>query len=118
MPVHLGGARYKLYFNRHPRAPPGADNMTPMRMLYADPERSGDAGRIEFEDCEPLEQARAIHYLWPDGSRLNDAEQSLLDDYMIFAPTADPKALLMYSNMGAAAGGQVPFIGVAMLINP
>ncbi|MBI3210323.1 MAG: hypothetical protein HYZ37_15670 [Candidatus Solibacter usitatus] len=120
MPVHIAGARYKVYFNKHPQ-PGGVTNpqtaLKPMRMLYADPERSGDAALVEFEDWEPLEDARQIRYLWPDGTLLTDAEHSLLDDYMILAPGANPRELIMYSNMSASMQ-QPPFIGSAVLVNP
>jgi len=121
MPVHLGRARYKLYFNRHPQPGGPTDPQVarkPMQMLFADPERSGDPGVVDFEDWEPLESARQIHYLWPDGSLLNEEEESRLDDYMIFAPTADAKQLIMYSNMSQAGPGAMPFIGSAVLVNP
>jgi hypothetical protein len=117
MPVHLGGGRYKLYFNIHPRSSP----LKPMRLLYADPDATGDPGVVDFEDWEPLEEARELHYLWPDGTELDDLNESQLDDYMIFAPTSHPKRLIIYSNMGAPATfGQIspPVIGSAVLINP
>ena len=43
---------------------------------------------------------------------------SKLDDYMIFAPTADPKRLVLYSNMSFNGPGGLPFIGSAVLVNP
>jgi uncharacterized protein (TIGR03437 family) len=117
-PVHLGGARYKLYFNLHP-SPGGPTDpqqaLKPMRMLYADPDATGDPASVEFEDWEPLAAARKVHYLWPDGSPVNETEESRLDDYVIFAPTPDPARLVMYSNM--SAGQTAPFIGSAVLLN-
>jgi hypothetical protein len=121
MPVHLGGARYKIYFNRHAQ-PGGPMNpqlaVKPMQMLYADPEFSGDPSVAEFGDWEPLEDAREIHYLWPGGGELDVENESKLDDYMIFAPTPDPKKLIMYSNMSFTGPGGLPFIGSAVLVNP
>lgn len=119
-PVHLGGARYKLYFNLHP-SPGGTTDpqqaLKPMRLLYADPEATGDPARVEFEDWEPLASARQLHYLWATGGRLTDQEESRLDDFVVFAPTADPARLIMYANM--STGGQgIPFIGSAVLVNP
>jgi hypothetical protein len=118
MPVHLGGARYKLYFNQHPR--PGGPSdpqiaLKPMRLLYADPERTGDPALVDFEDWEPPAEAREIRYLWPDGSLLTQDEQSKLEDYMILAPGPNPRELIMYSNMSATGP---PFIGAAILVNP
>ena len=49
---------------------------------------------------------------------MDEANESQLDDYMIFAPTTDPKRLIMYSNMGAGAPGSPPVIGSAFLVNP
>jgi hypothetical protein len=89
-----------------------------MYMLYADAQVSGDATRVDFEDWEPLASARKAHYLWPDGQSLGESDESRLDDYWIFAPTNDPKRLVMYSNMSAAAPGAMPFIGSAILVNP
>jgi uncharacterized protein (TIGR03437 family) len=118
-PAHLGGARYKLYFNLHPR-PGGPTNpqqsRKPMRLLYADPEAAGDPALVDFEDWEPLAYARELHYLWPDGGLLSEEEESRLDDFAIIAPTADPTRLVMYSNMSAGEG--TPFIGSAVLLNP
>jgi uncharacterized protein (TIGR03437 family) len=119
-PVHLGGARYKLYFNLHPR--PGGPTdpqqaLKPMRMLYADPEATGDPALVEFEDWEPLASARTVRYLWPDGGALTEEEVSRLDDYVIFAPTPDPTRLIMYSNMSAGGAQGLPFIGSAVLLN-
>ncbi|HTM49844.1 MAG TPA: hypothetical protein VL285_14225 [Bryobacteraceae bacterium] len=90
----------------------------PMQMLYADPELSGDPAVADFEDWEPLEEARGVHYLWPGGGELDVESESKLDDYMIFAPTLDPKKLIMYSNMSFTGQGGLPFIGSAVLVNP
>ena len=119
MPVHLGGAHYKLYFNRHRTAGPQGPmpGPKPMQVLYADGERTGDAARVEFEDWEPLDAARELHYVFADGTALTEDEESRLDDYVILAPTADPRLLIMYSNM-SSSGGALPFIGSAVLINP
>lgn len=119
-PVHLGGARYKLYFNRH-RTPGGPGNpltdVKPMQMIYADGAATGDASIVEFEDWEQIDAAREIHYVFADGTPLTEAEESRLDDYVMLAPTSDPAVLIMYSNM-SATGTTPPFIGSAVLINP
>jgi uncharacterized protein (TIGR03437 family) len=119
--VHLGGARYKLYFNLHqtPGAPTDPRvSLKPMRMLYADPDATGDTGIADFEDWEALAAARQVHYLWPNGSLLTEDEESRLDDYVVLAPTADPERLVMYSNMSATGLNALPFIGSAVLVNP
>jgi hypothetical protein len=90
-----------------------------MQLLYADGERSGDVGVVEFDDWEPVEAAREIHYVFEDGTLLTDEEESRLDDYVVFAPTPDPMRLIMYSNMSSASANVAPpFIGSAVLINP
>jgi len=120
-PVHLGGARYKLYMSLHPT--PGGSNdprvsIKPMRMIYADPGVTGDPAAADFEDWEPLTSARQIHYLWPTGDLLTEDEESRFDDFVVFAPTADPAMLVMYSNMSATGTQSLPFIGSAVLVNP
>lgn len=120
-PVHMGGGRYKLYFNRRftPQQTPGATTIRkPMQMVFADARHSGDPSRVEFEDWEPLSEAREVNYLWPDGGLLTESDESSLDDYAILAPTNDPKVLIMYTNMSWAGPGRVPFIGSAVLVNP
>jgi uncharacterized protein (TIGR03437 family) len=119
--AHLGGARYKLYFNLHPATGGPSDprvGIKPMRLLYADPNATGDPAIADFEDWEPLAAARQLHYLWPDGSLLTPDEESRLDDYVVLAPSADPERLVMYSNMSATGTTALPFIGSAVLINP
>jgi hypothetical protein len=119
-PVHLGGGRYKLYFNRHPHpaaAAPGLP-LKPVHVLYADARSTSDPMNVEFDDWEPREAARKVHYLWPDGGALSLEDESTLDDYFMFAPTRDPRRLIMYTNLSRAGGGSLPFLGSAVLINP
>ncbi|MFN7621920.1 MAG: hypothetical protein ACK5RS_02125 [Acidobacteriota bacterium] len=119
-PVHLGGTRYKLYYNNttnlvgQPVNP--LTQMKVMKMIYADARRSGDAATLDFEDWELTTQARDIFYLWPDGSLVNDENESKLDDHVTILPTADPSFQVIYSNM--SSGQLVPFIGLAVLLNP
>lgn len=119
-PVHLGGGRYKMYFNRHfePALPgPGTPPRKPMQMIYAGPASADHSPQPAFEDWEPLASARNVHYLWPGGGSLTEAEESFLDDHAFFSPTGDPKVLLMFTNMPAGGMG-APFIGSAVLVNP
>ncbi|MFM8395212.1 MAG: hypothetical protein ACKOB4_14930, partial [Acidobacteriota bacterium] len=119
-PVHLGGTRYKLYYNNttnlvgQPVNP--LTDMKVMKMTYADASRSGDRATLDFEDWELTTQARDIFYLWPDGSLVNDENESKLDDHVTILPTADPSFQVIYSNM--SSGQLVPFIGMAVLLNP
>lgn len=125
MPVqvaHAAGApRYKLYFSRHSSTGGPTDPrvaIKPLEVLYGDPERSGEEGLTDFEDWEAVEDARNVHFLWPDGALLTEDEESRLDDFVVFTPGADPSQLVMYSNMSATGVTAVPFIGAAVLVNP
>ena len=64
------------------------------------------------------ERDSARHANLVDCRTLNEDNESKLDDYMIFAPTPDPKQLIMYSNMSTGGQGGLPFIGSAVLVNP
>lgn len=121
-PVHLGGARYKLYFNHHAEPKPAHNPQTdtkPIRVLYADGAISGDPALVEFEDWESVDESRNVNYLWPDGTLLSIAEESKLDDYAIIWPTNDPALQVMYTNLSASGpNAAMPFIGSAVLVNP
>jgi hypothetical protein len=124
-PVHVGNttppARYKLYFSRHARPGGRTDPRVatkPVQLLYSDPERTGDQLTTEFEDWEPIESARDVLFLWPDGTQLSEDEESRLDDFVVFAPGPDPARLIMYSDMSFTGLNAVPFLGTAVLINP
>lgn len=124
-PVHIGStsgpARYKLYFSRHVQPAGPTDPrvaLKPMQLLYADPESTGDPVVTDFDDWESLESARDIHFLWPDGTRLTEDEESRFDDFFVFAPGPDPARLIMYTDMSFTGLNAVPFIGTAILVNP
>ncbi|MEZ5353813.1 MAG: fibronectin type III domain-containing protein [Bryobacteraceae bacterium] len=119
--VHLGGGSYKMYFNQHalPNGPTDPQvALKPIRLLYADAVATGDPTVVDFEDWEPLASARQVHYLWPDGGVLSENQESRLDDYVVFAPTVDPRRLILYSNMSEDTSRIPPFIGSAVLVNP
>lgn len=120
MPVHMGGTRYKMYFSHNPIPGTGMANPLsdpkPLKIIYADGGAAGDPAAVDFEDWEQVAQAREVHLLWPDGTTANLANESQLDDYMMFMPTGNPLVQVMYSNM--AVPGQPPFIGMAVLVNP
>ncbi|HEV7764583.1 MAG TPA: fibronectin type III domain-containing protein [Thermoanaerobaculia bacterium] len=118
MPVHVGGTRYKLYFN-HNRESNGLGGHKPLKLLYADGAATGDALLVEFEDWETADRMRELRVLWPSGVELTDVEKSQFDDYQVWMPTRDPALQVMYSNMTCpnnACGA--PFIGSALLVNP
>lgn len=122
MVVHMGGTRYKMYFSHNAIRRGGLSNpltdLKPLKVMYADGGVSGDPSTVDFEDWEQVAQAREVHVLWPDGSTLNVASESTLDDYMMFMPTGNPSLQIMYSNMSIPGSGLAPFIGMAMLVNP
>lgn len=122
-PVHLGGVRYKLYFNNttalrgQPTNP--LTDIKPMKVFYADGKLTGNLATVEFEDWEPTASAREVHYLWPDGTLLDVANESKLDDHVTLMPTGDPNFQVIYTNMsGGQNSQQVPFVGLAALVNP
>jgi hypothetical protein len=118
-PVHLGGARYKLYFNDNQSGAGPLTAFKPLKLLYADGTATGDPSLVEFEDWETRERMREIHVLWPSGVELTDVEESSFDDFQVWMPTADPSLQLIYSNMSCPNGAcGAPFIGMATLINP
>ncbi len=114
--VHLGGNRYKIYFNYNkslPDKPFDPRTVTkPMHVIYA--EASGSA--MKFEDWETMLQARPLNYLWPDGTFVNELQESKLDDYHFFAPTGDLDFQVQYSNIND--GSSFPFVTAAVLLNP
>jgi hypothetical protein len=115
MPLHLGGSRYKLYFNQNS----GNASLKPLKLLYANGAASGDPDLVEFEDWETADRVRTIHVLWPNGVELTEAENSQFDDYQVWMPTRDRSLQVMYSNMNCPGGAcGPPFIGMAILVNP
>ncbi len=119
-PVHLGGNRYKLYYNNTTalRSQPSnpLTDFKVMKMIYADGERTGSSTTIDFEDWESTTSAREIFYLWPDGSIMSDENESKFDDHVTILPTRDPSYQVIYSNFSNAQIS--PFIGMAVLVNP
>jgi hypothetical protein len=61
-----------------------------MKVFYADGERTGSPTTIDFEDWEPTARARNIVVLWPDGSLVDDENESRFDDHVTLMPTRDP----------------------------
>lgn len=119
-PVHLGGARYKLYYNNTtnrlgvPASP--LTDIKLMKVFYADGGLTGSPTTIDFEDWEPTAKARNLVLLWPDGSIVNDDNESRFDDHVTLMPTRDPSFQIIYTNMSTPQAA--PFIGMAVLVNP
>jgi hypothetical protein len=119
-PMHLGGARYKLYYG-DPSVGTGrlAGNLPflgPKKILYADGARSGLADRVDFEDWESQAQAREMVFLWPNGERLDATAHGYIDDYHFIAPTGSLDLQVMY--MAITNGVEAPFGAAAVLLNP
>ncbi|MBL8176391.1 MAG: hypothetical protein JNK48_17070 [Bryobacterales bacterium] len=115
-PMHLGGNRYKMYFNQHPDSPqPPGPARKPIRLLYND----SPTDAVAFEDWEPKASSRPVHFLFNDGTPLTEDEISRLDDNFAYMPTGDWQLQVLYSNMSAVqANNTPPFIGTSILINP
>lgn len=119
MPVHVGGARYKLYFNHNATNSGGVEQFKPMKLLYADAAASGSASLVDFDDWETIDRARRVNFFWPNGTLLTDEEKSLFDDYHVWMPSNDPSQQVIYSNMSCPSNGcGAPFIGMGVLLNP
>ncbi|HUQ93820.1 MAG TPA: fibronectin type III domain-containing protein [Bryobacteraceae bacterium] len=118
-PMHLGGTRYKMYFNHHQslRPVPGQGMLKPMRVIYSDAGLTGDTATVDFEDWEPRELSRPVQLQFPDGTPLSEAESSRLDDTFVYMPGGDPWFQVMYTNMSSPGAGP-PFVGTAILMNP
>lgn len=120
-PLHLGGARYKLYYGDPSDATgrlPGSmlPFLGPKKVLYADGATSGDAARVDFEDWEPVGRARPITFLWPDGSPLDATAEGYIDDFSVIAPTGSLALQVLY--VAITDGTTIPFTAVAVLLNP
>lgn len=121
MPVHVGEGRYKMYFGsplESAGAVPGSrlPFLGPKRVAYADAAATGDPALVEFEDWEPLTQARDVRFVWPSGRELNDTEEGYLDDFVMLMPTGDAGLQVMYTGM--TDGNLPPFAAMAVLLNP
>ncbi len=120
-PLHLGGARYKLYYG-DPSDATGrlAGSMLPFlgpkKVLYADGALTGDAARVDFEDWEATARGRGLTFLWPDGTAMDAAAEGYIDDFSIVAPTGSLALQVLY--LAITDGTVVPFTAVAVLLNP
>ena len=71
---------------------------------------------MTFDDLEPTSRGWNTVVLWPDGSIVNDDNESRFDDHVTLLPTRDPAFQVIYTNMSSTQ--TVPFIGVSVLVNP
>ena len=120
-PMHLGGARYKLYYG-DPSDQTGRvagsklPFLGPKKLIYADGAFTGDAARVDFEDWESTAQGRPLVFLWPNGETLNAAAEGYIDDFSYLTPTGDLALQVMY--LAITDGSAVPFAAAAVLQNP
>ena len=120
-PLHLGGARYKLYYG-DPSDATGrlaGSNLPflgPKKVLYADGASTGNPARVDYEDWEPVARGRPLTFRWPDGTALDAAAAGYIDDFSIVTPTASLDLQVLY--LAITDGTLVPFTAVAVLLNP
>jgi hypothetical protein len=111
--LHLGGSRYKLYYE----ARQGTTNEVPkpLRVLYID-------GGSDVNHWEDEARAREVHFRWPDGTQITEGEESGLGDHVIYYPTSAPDHQVMYLNLGGFDNPDDPTlsngVGMAVLLNP
>jgi hypothetical protein len=123
LPMHLGGARYKMYCG-DPSITTGRVSgstlpfLGPKKLMYADGSGSGSGpdASVEFEDWEAQSASRDIFFLWPDGSKLDDKSEGYIDDYHFLAPTGSLDLQVGYLTI--TDGVVVPFAVAAVLLNP
>lgn len=120
-PMHLGGARYKLYYG-DPSVTAGRLStggmpfLGPKKLIYADGALAGAASTVDFEDWEAQSAARDVVFLWPSGEPLDDAAEGYIDDYHFLAPTGSLDLQVMY--LAITNGTEIPLGAAALLLNP
>lgn len=120
-PLHLGGARYKLYFG-DPSDTTGKNDSSPLPFLgpkkvtYADGGSTGEAGIVDFEDWESETDGRGMTFLWPSGAPMDATDEGYIDDFMMLTPTQDLDFQVMY--MAITDGTVPPISAAAHLLNP
>lgn len=121
VPMHIGGARYKLYFG-DPSVSTGRPMgsvlpfVGPKKLVYADGASTGGAQTVEFEDWETVAQARNVHFLWPNGDLLDDKAEGYIDDFHFLTPTGSLDLQLLYLSI--TDGVAIPSSAAAILLNP
>jgi len=118
-PLHLGGGRFKIQFG-NPDETEGAlgSNLPflgPKRIIYGDAARSGDPEVLDFEDWDPVDEARDLTFLWPDGEVFDATAEGYIDDFVVLTPTFDIDHQVQFVVL--TDGQQIPFTSVAILRN-
>lgn len=120
-PLHLGAARYKLYFG-DPSITTGRvatsslPFLGPKKLVYGDGATTGEASRVDFEDWETPARGREVRFLWPDGTELNATAEGYIDDFTVLTPTTSLALQVMY--LAITDGTVPPFAASAVLLNP
>lgn len=120
-PLHLGGARYKLYYGDTTDtsgriASSKLPFLGPKKVLYADGGKSGGATTVEFDDWESTATARNLNFLWPNGDLMSSTAEGYIDDFMVVAPTGSLDFQVYY--LAITDGTIPPFSAAALLLNP
>ena len=121
LPMHIGGARYKMYFG-DPSVTTGKPSgatlpfVGPKKLIYGDGALTGPATSVEFEDWESTSAGRNVIFLWPNGDTLNDTAEGFIDDFHFLTPTGDLDIQVLYLSI--TDGTVIPFAATAVLLNP
>ena len=120
VPLHLGNARYKLYYG-DPSITTGKRGsplpfLGPKKLLYADGSLTGLAGVVDFEDWEPVTAGRDVVFLWPSGEVLDATAEGYIDDFQALSPTGTLDLQVLYVTI--TDGAVLPFASAAILKNP
>ena len=119
-PMHVGEARYKLYYG-DPSLTSGRGTSTlpflgPKKLIYADARTGGSLTAVDFEDWEPTSAGRNVIFVWPNGDQLNESAEGFIDDFHFLSPTGSLDLQVMY--MAITEGSTPPIGAAAILLNP
>lgn len=110
--LHLGEDNYKLYYEQYREDKDTTQK--PLKMFYT----NGN----NFADFESYDDARDVHFLWPNGEELSSYEESGLGDHFIYLPTLDLDLQYMIMNLGGrdddSPNEPSTGLGLAILVNP
>lgn len=118
-PLDLGQGSFKIQFG-NPDETEGSLGGTlpflgPKRIIYGETNRSGDLQTMEFEDWDPVEEARDLTFLWPNGTELDATAEGYIDDFVVLTPTFDIDHQIQLVVL--TDGSRIPFTSVAVLRN-
>lgn len=115
--VNIGEGQYKMYYEDIMGNLPVGSVAKPLRFITADARRTGDPTIVDFEDWDSYKDAGEVNFLWPDGTKLTDEEESGLGDHFIYMPDGLASEV-MYLNLGGYDNIDAPAastgIGIAL----